>query len=95
MNAKKQGSLSSSPHSLDDIILCKKFPTWPTDVQRRLIREYQIRIGAKPFSPSNAGNEDEFHGPAVGPTSKVSTSKALRRKSFQEVMMEKGNKAVL
>lgn len=40
MNTEKQCSISSSSHSLNDIIFCKEFPTWPTNVKRQLIREY-------------------------------------------------------
>ena len=47
-DTENQGSLSDFPSSPIDIIFSKDFPRLPTDIMRRLIREYQAKIGAKP-----------------------------------------------
>lgn len=70
-NTVKQGHLSGSSHLPKDIIFCKEFPTWPTDVWRRLNGEYRIRIGAKPFSSSITGVEEGLPRPVVVSASNV------------------------
>lgn len=94
-NAEKHGFLSSSSHFLNDIIFYKEFPTWPTDIRRRLIRDYRVRIGAKPFSSLIAGAEEELPKPVINLATRVDSPGAMRHKAFQEVLLGQGCKAVL
>lgn len=54
-----------------------------------------MRIGAKLPSPSIAGAEEELPRLVIDSAARTDTPRAVRRKTFQEVMIEKGNKAVL